>query len=1151
MFLWGLLSFSACSHTDRRQVDRLNCLAYAYHYRNLDSAEVYAGRACELAGGYSGGKAAALNSLAFVSLARMDYGRVDCLLDSVETLTDNQVELLIADVMRMRLCQRMSRNREFYDYCERARTRLRRIYEERDMLPEDVRRRMVYAETEFAIVNSAYYYYVGLERQSAEALLSIEFDGGIRGDTAQYLNYLYNIGSGGIITDGTQAEINQREFDCLLTCYLMARQHGYRFFEANSLEAISEHFMVPEYFRRLSVDNPPAFKYINPEGIGDDSLALALAGDALRIFRDYGDVYQTAGAYRTLASCFMAAGDYASALQWLEDALADARIAQAPDLVASIREQLSVAYSAVDDKPSSDKNRNIYLDLQEQTRQDRYLEARADMLDRASLQLNMMIAAVLAAITLLVLMLWLFYYLNRRSRGRHTIDELLEPLRAWRETVGRRSAELAGRVEELGERAGLSMAHIRNGERRSLENRAKMSLVNSVTPFIDRMIHELRRLEAGGDSPETREGRYAYISELADKINEYNDVLTHWIQLRQGQIDLHIESFPLQPLFDIVAKGRAGFGMSGVELRVEDTGATVKADRALTLFMINTLADNARKFTPRGGTVTVSAAETDDYVEIAVRDTGCGLSEEELARIFDHKIYSKVSNGHGFGLMNCRGIMDKYRKLSRIFGVCLLSAESVRGRGSRFFFRLPRGVARLMVLLLVMIGAPSCPVAMSATNLSRAKMYADSAYFSNIDGTYGRTLQFADSCLEYLNRHYLSVRPGGKLLMVSEGSASATPPEIEWFHDSIATNYNIIIDIRNESAVAALALHRWHLYNYNNKVYTQLFKEMSADDTLADYCRTMQQSRTNKTIAVILLVLVLIMIPPAYYLLYYRHRLYYRFCVDRIKAINAILLSDAPSAEKLRGIGPLAREQYPETLQSVVDSIVMALRDADSSLRRQLVDIELAEDECRRAEYEDANLHVCNAVLDNCLSALKHETMYYPSRIRQLVDGTDGNLRTMSELAAYYRDIYSILSEQAMRQIGRVRLRISAVDVGSLTGCATPEARVAGDEDMLRYMFEILRKQGGQTHGGISVEPKGDRYLTFTVSMPALHLTAEQARDLFTPSVENIPYLLCRQIVRDHSEATNRRGCGIAAELSGGGTVVRITLPRHNKQEHK
>ena len=69
--------------------------------------------------------------------------------------------------------------------------------------------------------------------------------------------------------------------------------------------------------------------------------------------------------------------------------------------------------------------------------------------------------------------------------------------------------------------------------------------------------------------------------------------------------------------------------------------------------------------------------------------------------------------------------------------------------------------------------------------------------------------------------------------------------------------------------------------------------------------------------------------------------------------------------------------------------------------------------------------------------------------------------------------------------------------------------------------------------------------------MPGLTLTEQQAANLFTPSKENIPFLLCRQIVRDHGEATNRRGCGIRAEVVDGVTTVIITLPAGKSEKVK
>ena len=1049
-----VILFSACSPTDRQTVDKLNSQSYAYHYRNIDSTETFAKRAYELSAHYDKGRAEALNNLAFVSIVRMEYDEAERLLDEVVETTDNQYQLLIAYVQQMRLCQRRSRNREFYEYRQLADGALNRIREEqRYDKSQRESSQLLYALTEYAIVNSTYYYYVGLERQSIQALRQINLNE-IQRDTAQYLNYLYNVGAGGILTDGTQEDINQREFDHLLRCFMLARQGGYPFFAANALEALSEHMMDKDYRRKLIDENLPAMKFINPEAVDEDLLPGWLAENSLWMFTDYGDVYQIAGAYRTLASCYRQIGDYESALYNLEEALSDSAIYQAPDLVASIREQLSVAYSAMNDKPQSDFNRNIYIDLMTDTRQDRQLEARASHYERSVTQLNWMLVAVGVAIVLLLFSLWLFNHLNKQQKKDTAMEDLLEQRR---------------------DEVAMSRLRLEDNERLNLEQRAKISLVNTITPFIDRIRHAISRPTDDGMD---------YVRELTDQINDYNDILTHWIQLRRGELNLKIESFPLQQLFDIVGKSRRSFEMKDIVLNVTPTEALVKADRVLTLFMLNTLADNARKYTPRDGRVDISAVENEQYVEISVSDTGEGMTPETLDHLFDTKPIvdgGKSQTSHGFGLLNCKGIIEKYRKMSQIFSMCSIGAESELGKGTRLWFRLPKGIVRLLLLLftiqLPVLGAN----ATANDDLSRASNYADSAYFSNINGTYQRTLLFADSCRYYLNRHYKMLRPKGNYLMLRKGNPSLVAPEIKWLHDSLRTNYNVILDIRNESAVAALALHQWQLYSYNNKIYTQLYKELSADNTLADYCRKMEQSETNKRIAVILLILMLLSIVPAYYLLYYRHRLYQRFYVER----------------------------------------------------EQQSTLEMMDDEMRRIELETSNLHVANAVLDNCLSTLKHETMYYPSRIRQLVD--QGDTESLREVTDYYRELYGILSSQAMGQVERIQLHLKSLENGIL-----------GDANLISYLFSILRKQGG---GEKTIRRKDDKYMEIIVTMPALHLTDSQAQNLFNPSAEHIPYLLCRQIVRDHGEATNRRLCGIWGENNDGHVQVRIILPADGKKE--
>ena len=1108
--------FAACSPSHKDEVDRLNSASYAYHYRNLDSAKVLATKALGLADDYPAGYAEACNNLAFVAMAKMDYRQAKQWLAKVEGKSDNQIELLVADVQNMRLCQREARNKDFYTFRERATHRLRRIGEEADALPQRERMRAVYAKSEFDIVAATYFYYVGLEEPMHQALDNLNPDE-LEQDTAQYLNYLYNFGSGGAYVDGTVYEINQEEFDRLIECYMLASnsQHPYPYWQANALQAISEHLQNGEVSNFLIQNNLPAFQYLNTEQKPNELLAGNLAQRALNLFSSYGDVYQTAGAYRTLAECFWVINDYASAADCLNHALTDNKnISQAPDLVASIRERLSLVYSAVDDKPKSDYNRNIYLDLQESSRQDRQLEARATQLDKNAVQLNWMITAVVVVIIIVLVFLVVFDRMKRKNLKQKSIDDLLTPLREWRREKEQRINDLKEKHEEVLEQLDMTRLHIEENKKRNLEQRAKVQLVNSITPFIDRMINEVNRLQEGGESEAVRQERYQYISELTDKINQYNNVLTEWIQMRQGALNLRIESFPLQPLFDIVAKGKMSFQMKGITLDIQPTDAVVKADRILTLFMINTIADNARRFTPRGGTVSVSAKTVEapaaspavpgGYVEITIADTGAGMDEEALAHVFDRT----YTGGHGFGLLNCKGIIEKYKKVSSLFGVCRIQAQSRVGEGSTFSFRLPRGiqprrshmagVALMLVLALMPVAGwannGSQPLhrhdakepGMSA-NLQMADAYADSAYFSNINGTYGRTLEFADSARHYLNLHYLSLHPGGKYLMLRHpwiGEAA----ELQWWHDSVPTNYDVILDLRNESAVAALALHKWALYESNNKVYTKLFHKRSADRTLDDYVRTMQSSENSKTVAVILLVLLLLQLPVAYYLLYYRHILNYRFAV----------------VEK-------AREQSISHVESEEQGL------------------EMAEDELHRAEYENDKLHVANSVLDNCLSTLKHETMYYPSRIRQLIDSDPSDVASLRELVDYYKALYTMLSAQAMEQV---------------------EGNVKYDRYLNHWLGELMKGNAKKwATGTLRLQPDSG-YAVLYVEQQDVAYDERLHAQLFTPLTSDMRYLLCRQIVRELGEVTNLRGCGIQAKRGADGCLcIEAVVPARIVEE--
>lgn len=1147
----------ACSDTGNRpEVDRLNEVSYSYHYRNLDSTRAYAKRALELSQNYDDGRAEALNNLAFVEIARMNYSRAFTILKSIPEQTDNQIEQLVSDVQLMRLCQRRSENKNFYHYLQHAQDCLKRIHEDEKLLDERQRGRLIYARSEFAIVYSAYLYYLGQLRLSTEALMSIDAGGDVVRDTAQLLAYYYNVGSGGILSGTTHERVVQAEFDNLMRCYLLSRQYRYQYWEANSLQAISEHLQNDDDRQRLTADNMQEIDFINVDQMPDSLLSGNLAQRALSLFEAYGDVYQTAGAWRTLSMSYRNIGDYNSAYACLTNALEkDTAINAAPDLVASIREQMSIVCSAMGDKPRSDYNRNIYLDLQERTRQDRQLEARAEQLSVSLRQLDFMIVAVMVLIAIIIGLLSYFGYQRHKQRRMVSTDRLLAPLDEWKQKCEAKYEEKQEEIEEIEDETNVKKSQKEHYGEISVEQRTKILIASSVIPLINRLTREFDVLTAGKCTPESRNEHLAYAGQLVDSIAECNQQLTKWIRLKQGGLQLNIKSFMLKDIFDVIRRNASDYKRHGITLHVEDNDTVVKADPVLTLFMVNTIAENARRYTPQGGEVKVSAEETDDYVEISIADNGSGMAKEQLDGLFTRKIIKDSSNvkaegGHGFGLINCKGIIDKYRKTSSIFSVCSISAESEAGKGSRFFFRLPKGIHRVLTIVAMLV-YQCVTIAASTGHLTnvtameaKARAYADSAYNCNINGQYERTIIFADSCICLLNKLYPERIPNASRrnrLMTLNGDYPAIAAELQWFRDSVKADYGTILDVRNETAVAALALRNWSLYSYNNAVYIQLFRDCSADNTIATYVRTMQQAESNRSVAMIMLIVMFVSIFPAYYLLYYRHRVYYRLCIGKIADINRVLLDDTmPSEEKLNRIDALWPEstetklskrmadRRPKELHDVVKAIRNSVSSDLNREKEMQVQLEIVRDQLRRQTMECDRLYVSNSVVDNCLSSLKHETMYYPSRIRQVLDNgelTAEGIVSLRELALYYRMLYMALINQTVHTQYRI---------GSTDEILT----------MMNYMFAIIKRKNGGVAPGCAVSSYGNSYAILTMTLDKC-ATRPDSHKLFTPYTDDFDYLVCCQIMRDIGDFTGMRGSGIQAYYDAGAKlVIRMFVPQ-------
>jgi len=1408
-----------------RLIDSLNGKAYAYRYRSLDSSYKYANEAYRQVNFYKSGKAEASNNLGFCAFMAMDFDRAEALHKEVYKLTKNELELLIADIGLMKICQRTAMNKEFYDYRNSALKRMKRIREESDLFADRHEAlRLDYAFTEFFIVSSIYYYYLQQRQEAITSLNRIPEDEALT-DTNQLLYYHYIKGSASLVEATKPEDRKMREFDQLYITWRTAVQTNHPYFEGNGLQGLANLMVSPNNFELFRTRRGYA---LDQFGFPVDSLLpLRMAQRALEKFREYNDLYQIAGAYVSIGKYMNEHGRYTEALDTLAKALdcvnqhhmlyyhhaADTLdklhvfvegdttytgvpwimqedVRTVPEWISRIREQLSVSYAGLGMKYASDYNRNIYLDILNYTRQDKELESRYLSLEADSRQMTLVLSLVIVGLVLVVILWWFF---NKRSKIRNQVDverlqriltlcrditssipmnvpliqqgidqlfgkgrlqleipeegkaalvplhrlnrdekalvHVLEPYIVWAADNEQMVEALSDERMQLEKQRYVYEQHIAGNKRQNLIKKACLAIVNGINPYIDRILNEVHKLTERGyiDNAKIKKEKYQYIDELVTTINEYNDILALWIKMKQGTLSLNIETFSLNELFELLGKGRRAFEMKNQKLEIEPTTVMVKADRALTLFMINTLAENARKYTLEGGTIKVYARTTEDaYVEISVEDNGRGISEEDVAHIIGEKVYDsrvigmknaadpevlKENKGSGFGLMNCKGIIEKYKKTNDLFRGCVFDVESELGKGSRFYFRLPSGVRKamgvLLLCLLLPLGMVSClhdpipPMLQDGDSivvvtdsayedlLDVASDYANAAYFANVDENYELALQYIDSAMLFLNEHYEKDarpdRPHRYMKLVGEG----TPAEISWWNELFDSDYHVILDIRNEAAVAFLALKQLDAYSYNNSAFTDLYKLQGEDQTLEAYCRQLERSNTNKTVGIILCFVLLIVSLVGYYFLYMRKRLQNRLNLEQVLEINQKVFAaslvrpqEQENAEALQreestlkeipqrivdeafgsvnelltidrmGIavynetthrleyasrpgqempemveqcfssGKYLSEQHLQAIPLMVEAggehqcvgvlylerregteqetdrllfelvaryVAIVVFNAVVKLATKYRDIESAHEETRRASWEDSMLHVQNMVLDNCLSTIKHETIYYPNKIKQIVGRLNAQnlseteereaVETMTELIEYYKGIFTILSSCASRQLEEVTFRRTVIPVQELLDAAGKyfkklmknrperieleiepmEAKVIGDVNQLRFLLENLIDEAltVREDGVIRLQARKDNeYVRFLFTDTRREKSVEELNQLFYPNLARMTsgekgelrgteYLVCKQIIRDHDEFAGRRGCRINAEpAEGGGFTVYFTIPR-------
>jgi signal transduction histidine kinase len=111
----------------------------------------------------------------------------------------------------------------------------------------------------------------------------------------------------------------------------------------------------------------------------------------------------------------------------------------------------------------------------------------------------------------------------------------------------------------------------------------------------------------------------------------------------------------------------------------------VRGDREKLQQVLINLVENALKFTPPAGRITLSAQAQNGMVEVRVTDTGAGIPQEHLPYIFErfYKVdRARRDGGTGLGLAIVKQIVEAHRGETRV--------ESQEGAGSAFAFTVPR-----------------------------------------------------------------------------------------------------------------------------------------------------------------------------------------------------------------------------------------------------------------------------------------------------------------------------------------------------------------------------------------------------------------------------------------------------------------------------
>ena len=181
------------------------------------------------------------------------------------------------------------------------------------------------------------------------------------------------------------------------------------------------------------------------------------------------------------------------------------------------------------------------------------------------------------------------------------------------------------------------------------------------------------------------------LKSTANQMNNLLENLLRWAQLQMGAIQQTPENINIKLLFEEVAEAfQSSLSNKNIALELNcNEQLHIHADRNMAMSILRNLLSNAIKFTPRKGTIIITAGSSkmDDMTVIAVADNGIGMNKEMMDRLF--KIDEKVSRRGTDGEPSTGLGLSLSADLAKKMGGSIL-VESAEGKGSTFSLLLPK-----------------------------------------------------------------------------------------------------------------------------------------------------------------------------------------------------------------------------------------------------------------------------------------------------------------------------------------------------------------------------------------------------------------------------------------------------------------------------